>query len=98
MYKNLEDKLKFRLIEFARKYDLIRAITKGINPEKGLGVYYFIVNPTYNKNLEDEISNLKLKLSNEKYEYNLVDLPCSSKISDYILENSFLGDILWERD
>lgn len=90
--------LKERLTEFAKKHNLVKAITKGIDPEKGIEVYYFIVKSPYDRHLENEITNLEVKLYKDKYECNLGSWPCQNEISNYILENPFLGNIFWERD
>lgn len=94
----IERALKNSLMGFAKRHDSIIAITKGINPEKGSEIYYFIVKPSYEKHLENEITDLESKLYRDEYKCRLAGWPCQTEISNYILKNTFLGNLLWERD
>lgn len=91
---NIEDKL----ISFAKEYDAIVAITKGVDPENYSKnpqvVYYFMVKGVYDPDLDDEITNLDIQLDDSGFSEILMQCPYIDLRKNL---EGFLGEYIWER-
>lgn len=84
------------LEEFAKSHSKIDAIYQGHNPEEEIHkVYYFLVPQKYDKQFEDEISDLDFDITNKTNEVcSLMVWPCEiNQTNNY----PFLGKCIWKR-
>ena len=49
----MKEDLEKKLVEFAREQKEVKAVTRGVCPEEGHEVYYFIVGDRYNFEIDN---------------------------------------------
>ena len=92
----MNQELYNELINFATPRQNLYAVYNGVDPEEGFQVYYFLVNSPWNEKQSDAISDLELKLADEK---NILCFLLEWPVSPDQIDNyPFLGEPVWKRN